>query len=196
MRREIIALIIQEGGRFCSELIRNRHRKQAVVEYPPTTVAEEPFETAVKEEEKAGEIATACVPCAIGHYGTCSGLLNESVRFAKKEGMGSSEVIDRVNMCLDELNVMERVDLRSELTIDLPPWEKELADKALMESRNTRHALEALTNANDLERATAKLQTTRNEIGREWFKKKLAKMPKEEKTKLAEKAIEKLGEEE
>lgn len=130
--------------------------------------------------------------CAIGHFGTCSGLLNEAMRFAKKDGVGSSEVIDRVNMCLDELNAMERVDLRPELITDLPDWEKELANRALTASRATRHGLEGLTTGNDLEKVAASTQTARTQIGRGWFKERLARMPKEEKEKLAEKAIEKL----
>lgn len=147
------------------------------------------------QEEKASSIEAGCIPCAIGHFGTCSGLLNEAVRFAKKDGVGSSEVIDRVNMCLDELNAMERVDLRPEMIIDLPDWEKELANRSLTASRSTRHGLEGLTTGDDLEKVAANTQKARAEIGRKWFKERLARMPKEEKAKLAEKAIEKLEEE-
>lgn len=130
-------------------------------------------ELPVKTEKKPEDIATACIPCAIGHYGTCSGLLNEAMRFAKKDGISSSEVIDRMNMCLDELNTMERVDLRSERIADLPEWEKGLANKALDDSRSLRHGLEGLGRVDDLEKLAARTQTTRNDIGREWFKQKL-----------------------
>jgi len=126
-----------------------------------------------KTEEKTKTIATACIPCAIGHYGTCSGLLNEAMRFAKKEGIASGEVIDRMNMCLDDLNTMERVDLRPEKIADLPEWEKKLANKALNDSRSLRHGLESLGNVDDLEKLAARTQTTRNDIGREWFQQKL-----------------------
>jgi len=196
MDRQTIALIFQEGGRFITELIRTRPFKRlqtvrpVIVEEQPPKVAE-----TITEEEKASSIEAGCVPCAIGHFGTCSGLLNEAMRFAKKDGVGSSEVIDRVNMCLDELNAMERVDLRPELITDLPDWEKELANRALTASRATRHGLEGLTTGNDLEKVAASTQTARTDIGRKWFKERLARMPKEEKEKLAEKAIEKLEEE-
>lgn len=194
MDRQTIALIFQEGGRFITELIRTRpfKRPKAV---RPVVVEEQPPEVAETEEGKASSVEAGCVPCAIGHFGTCSGLLNEAMRFAKKDGVGSSEVIDRVNMCLDELNAMERVDLRPELITDLPDWEKELANRALTASRATRHGLEGLTTGNDLEKVAASTQTARTEIGRGWFKERLARMPKEEKEKLAEKAIEKLEEE-
>ena len=195
MDRQTIALIFQEGGRFITELIRTRPFKRpetvrpVIVEEQPPKVAE-----TITEEEKASSIEAGCVPCAIGHFGTCSGLLNEAMRFAKKDGVGSSEVIDRVNMCLDELNAMERVDLRPEMITDLPDWEKELANGALTASRATRHGLEGLTDGNDLEKVAASTQTARTEIGRKWFKERMARMPKEEKEKLAEKAIEKLEE--
>jgi len=131
-------------------------------------------ELPVKTEKKPDDIATACVPCAMGHYGTCSGLLNEAMRFAKKDGVDSSEVIDRMNMCMDELNAMERVDLRPERIADLSKWEKELANKVLTDSRSIRHSLESLDNIADLERLAASTQTTRNDIGREWFKRRLS----------------------
>ena len=195
MDRQTIALILQEGGRFITEIIRNRPRKRpemvqpVIIEKQPPKVAE-----TITEGEKASSIEAGCVPCAIGHFGTCTGLLNEATRFAKKDGLGASEVIDRVNMCLDELNAMERVDLRPEMITDLPDWEKELANRALTASRATRHGLEGLTTGNDLEKVAASTQTTRKDIGRGWFKERMARMPKEEKAKLAEKAIEKLEE--
>jgi len=196
MDRQTIALIFQEGGRFITEIIRNygfkrtRTVQPVIVEEQPPKVAE----PIAEEEGKASSVEAGCVPCAIGHFGTCTGLLNEAMRFAKKDGVGSSEVIDRVNMCLDELNAMERVDLRPEMITDLPDWEKELANGALTASRATRHGLEGLTTGNDLEKVAASTQITRTEIGRKWFKERLARMPKEEKEKLAEKAIEQLEE--
>jgi hypothetical protein len=107
--------------------------------------------------------------CAIGHLGTCSGLLNEAMRFARKDGVSSEEVIDRVNMCLDELNAMERVDLRPELIINLVPSQKELADTVLVHSRNTRHALENLGDTDHLEKTAGELQRVRQQVGRAWF---------------------------
>ena len=117
--------------------------------------------------------------CAIGHFGTCSGLLNEAMRFANKDGISSSEVIDRVNICLDELNALERVDLRPQLIINLPPWEKDLANKALVESRSTRHGLEKISTVEDLEKVTAETQEARQDIGRTWFKQKIERKDNE-----------------
>ena len=197
MDKQLIATFFQQGGALLTECIRNGLFKRVKVEQAQSvTVEQQPEVTARQEviEGKASSIAAGCVPCAIGHFGTCSGLLNEAMRFAKKDGMSSSEVIDRVNMCLDELNAMERVDLRPELIVNLPDWEKELANKSLTESRATRHGLEGLTTIDDLEKVAADTQTARTEVGRGWFKERLSRMPKEEKGKLVERAIEKLEE--
>lgn len=213
MKSELIAIIVQEGGKLISGLLGSRPVKPAnKIQYRlPTSPSaqseelniistesiEQPPKESVNEQKisQASSIEAGCVPCAIGHFGTCSGLLNEAIRFAKKDGIDSAEVIQRVNICLDELNAMERVDLRAELTLNLSPWEKELANKALVASRSTRHGLEDLTSVEDLERVTATTQKTRNEVGKAWFKQRLANMSPEEKTKVAEKAINKMEEE-
>lgn len=138
--------------------------------------------------EKATAVATGCVPCSIGHLGTCSGLLNEAMRFARKDGIQSEEVIERVNMCMDELNSLERVDLRPELIVSLPEWEKTLAEKALNLSRTLRHNLEQLSNVSTLEKVSAETQATRQEIGKAWFKERLGRMTPEQQ-KLIEPAL-------
>ena len=133
--------------------------------------------------------------CAMGHFGTCTGILNESLRFAHgQEGMASPEVIDRVNMCMDELNAMERVDLRPEMTVQLTGWEKELAERALTESRGIRHALEGIQDVNSLEKVAAQTQTTRKEIGRTWFQNKLQNMSPDDKDEIKRRVMAKIEE--
>jgi len=199
MDRQIVAIMIQEGGKLLSEVLRNRPRKyveeEATVEQASEQTLTEAIEENTQTQGKASEIATGCVPCAVGHFSTCSGLLNEAMRFAKSDGIESSEVIDRVNMCLDELNSMERVDLRPEMIAELPKWEKDLANRALAESRATRHALESISDVETLEKVAANTQSARQEVGRAWFKERIKRMPKEEKARLAEKAMEKLEKE-
>ena len=144
---------------------------------PEDTIYESLAEIA--QEARGSDIATGCVPCAIGHFGTCAGLLNEGMRFARKDGLESNEVLDRINKSLDELNALERVDLDSEKIFTLPPGEKELAIKALNASRATRHSLESLTTVDDLESVTADVQTVRRDIGRDWYRYRLSRIPKE-----------------
>lgn len=147
---------------------------------PPPVAAEEaglaapPLPQPKITREYTTQAPTGCIPCSVGHLGTCSGLLNEAMRFARKDGLSSPEVADRVNMCLDELNSMERVDLRPEKVVALPAGDKALADRALLTSRELRHDLENLSGVDHLEKVAAKTQTTRNEIGREWMTRKFA----------------------
>jgi hypothetical protein len=177
MNSKTVAVLLQEGGKFLSQLLMiYPPRRKTEMEPDPSIsqeISPEPAVEAAMEESKATGIEAGCLPCAIGHYGTCSGLLNEAMRFAKNDGIASDEVIERVNMCLDELNAMERVDLRPELIVTLPTWQKPLAERALKESRGTRHRLEGLTTVDDLEKTVANLQTVRNDIGREWFQQRL-----------------------
>ncbi len=146
---------------------------------PPVAVSERK-ELSEVTEERAKSIPTGCVSCAIGHLGTCSGLLNEAMRFAGKDGIDSVEVIDRVGMCLDELNSMERVDLRPEMVVNLSEWEKGLVDQVLLASRETRHKLEALSGVEALEQCAATTQQTRQEVWRDYVKNRAANLTPED----------------
>lgn len=141
---------------------------------------------------KAQSIEAGCVPCALGHFGTCSGLLNEAVRFADN-GMDNVEVIDRLNACLDEFNTMERLDLRPEKIVTLPGWEKDIAQKALKSSRETRHKIEGCRTKDQLLELAASTQTARKKIGQEWFHTKISEFTPEDKEAIAKKVIERLG---
>jgi hypothetical protein len=146
------------------------------------------------KDNKATSIATGCIPCSLGHVGTCSGLLKEGVRFASgPDGVSSPEVIDRVNMCLDELNTMERVDMSPSMIQQLPAWEKDLAHDVLAASRSTRHELEDVSNFDRLEEIAAKTDDKRKEIGRKWFAAKLANLSDQDKANIQQRIIDKLN---
>lgn len=234
MNTNVLAVLIQEGSKIASELLKN-HRAQSATQpqsislekfleesdirmkpftatAPPEELPpEEPPQTTnlgpsqvinvnvpppeKPEDGKASSIVSGCVPCAMGHFGTCVGILNESIRFAHTpEGMASPEVADRVGMCLDELNAMERVDLRPEMTVQLSGWEKDLAEKALTESRAIRHSLEALEDVDGLEAVAAKTQASRQEIGRSWFQNKLKNLGPEDKEEISRRVMAKIEE--
>jgi hypothetical protein len=144
---------------------------------------------------KATSVKAGCLPCSLGHMGACSGMLQEAVRFAQSDGVDSDTPIDRINTCLDELNTLERKDLTPELIESLPPWERELALKALAASRSLRHSLEGIETLDDLIAASAKTTTVRKEIGREWFRKKFVQMTPREQKHLAEEALERFEKE-
>jgi hypothetical protein len=162
---------------------------------PATQIVNVNVTESVPAEGKAMSIEAGCVPCAMGHFGTCSGILNESIRFAHgKEGLASPEVIDRIGMCMDELNAMERVDLRPEMTYQLVGKEKELAERALTESRTIRHALENVRDLPALEAAAAHTQESRKDIGRQWFQNKMTTFTPDDKAEIQRRVIAKIEE--
>ena len=197
--RELFALLIQEGTKIVSTLIATRRPKLPHPTLEIDVLEEGPSRpqpaTAEETEGKATAIATGCIPCSLGHIGTCSGILNEAMRFARSDGIASEEVIDRVGICLDELNSLEREDLRPEMIHDLPEWEKKIAIDALNTSRSMRHSLENISSVDGLESVAAATQTSRRDIGRRWFQHRLSTMAPEER-EATRVAVEKVLQEE
>lgn len=193
---QLVAVLIAEGSKILGQLWRNRPIKIETQQITSEAVQSTSLtiEPSKHSSEKASEIATGCVPCATGHLSTCSGLLNEAMRFARSDGIQFSEVIDRVGMCLEELNVMERVDLRPELITNLPPWEKELANQVLDASRIIRHSLEGLNSVETLEKAAAGTQSLKTQIWRDYIKARMEHLTPEEQAKIQKKVIDKMSE--
>jgi len=126
--------------------------------------AENPQENGSKDA-----IATACVPCALGHFSQSAGALNEAMRF-KKDGIGSNEVLDRIASVLEEQNALERFDLTPEKLQKTPGWEKQIAEEALQQSRQLRHRLEGIQSIEELEQAAADTARFYKKINRAWYK--------------------------
>jgi len=137
----------------------------------------------------------ACIPCSQDHLSTCSGLLAEGLRFARSDGIESTEVISRVGLCGDELNALERVDLRPELTSQLPKWERDIANSVLTGSRDLRHDMAEMLSVDDLEKVAGSAQSLRRDIGEQWLKGRIANMSPDEKAKVKERAEEMLDKE-
>lgn len=173
--------------------------------------SENPVETA-PETENAGKVSekeeqglsggsqsisegVACIPCSQDHLSTCSGLLAEALRFARNDGVESPEVISRVGLCGDELNALERVDLRPELTSQLPDWERVIANGVLTGSRDLRHDMAEILSVDGLEKVAGRAQALRRDIGEQWLKGRVSNMSPDEKAKLREKAGEMLDKE-
>ena len=116
------------------------------------------------------------------------------MRFAHSDGIESEEVISRCNMCFDELNALERVDLRPELINGLPDWEHALALEALTLSRTLRHELEGLSSVDALERIAARTQATRQKIGISWMKQRLSRMSPEHRKIVEDRLEQKIAE--
>ena len=130
--------------------------------------------------------------CSLGHVGTCAALLPEAMRFARgKDGLADPEVLDRVTSCLTELNAMERIDLRPEMMVKLPEWERELALKVSETSRSIRHGLEGMRTADDLEKVAATAQSLGKDVGRAYFTAKLKNFTPQEISNIQERAKQK-----
>lgn len=183
--KEVIAVIIDEATKIISAVIQNRH-----ILMPKKPAGVQAEVQILKPTPSDSKVSTACIPCSIGHLGTCSGLLNEALRFARKDGISNDEVIDRVNLCLDELNPMERVDLRPEIIDTLPEDEKMLAHAALTLSRDIRHDLENIKSVEELEHIAATTQSVRMKIGKEWLKKHIESLSQEDRDRIIQKAKE------
>jgi len=160
-------------GEFAASLPSPVAQKKAPPEQQTTpTITQEP-----KTVDKQETVATACVPCALGHFSTSAGLLNEAVRF-KEEGIISNEVLDRIAKSLEEQNTLERVDLTPENIRSIPDWERELAEEALQQSRSLRHKLETITSIEELEQAAADTGGYYRRLNREWFRRRFANLGK------------------
>ncbi|MBA7614698.1 hypothetical protein ES703_21967 [subsurface metagenome] len=147
---------------------------KALEEFAATMTAPEAPESPPRQA-----VAIACVPCALGHFSTSAGLLNEVVRF-EKEGITSNEVLDRIAKVLEEQNALERVDLTPEKIRDTPKWERELAEEALQQSRSLRHRLETLTTINELKELAADTGGYYRNLNRKWWKLRVTQTGKTE----------------
>ena len=141
--------------------------------------------------------------CALGHFSTSAGMLNEAVRF-KEGGITSNEISDRIAKVLEEQNTLERVDLTPAKIRSTPDWERGIAEEALAQSRNLRHRLETIQTTEELEQVAADTAGYYQSLHREWWKKRLAKLPagarilpvvtEEERGEIKKRAIEKIEE--
>jgi len=169
---------VKELEKFITTLPHTEPQKEGASERKSTSTIQEPAKA-------TKTVATACVPCALGHFSTSSGLLNEIARF-KGEGITSDEVLDRVAKVQAEQNALERVDLTPENIQALPSWEKELAEDALSQSRKLRHSLESFTSIEQLNQAAADTSSFYKELNRKWFKGRFAHLGPEKAQRIAD----------
>ncbi len=142
------------------------------------------------EEIPMQDIATACVPCSIGHFAGAAKLLNEAIRF-REDGIESNQVLDDIAGAIGELNAMERVDLTPERLQKTLGWERDIADKALRESRKLRHRLEVISSMEEIEKAAADTESYYKKLNREWYRSRFSNLGE----KKAETIAQRVGEE-
>lgn len=181
------------------ERIKSRRQSPSLPQPTPAVAtgesAQRQAQPTVHESGSSEEnVATACVPCTLGHFSTTSGLLKEALRF-KDKGVQSEEVADRIGQSLEELNALERIDLSADKLRSAPEWERPMAEEALQNSRALRHKLENISSMNELENAANEANDYYRNLNRNWFKQRIQNMSDTEKAKVTEKAMQKLSEE-
>lgn len=144
------------------ELARNSRKPVEQPVEPTSNLTQEKDLT----QEKISE-GQACLACTDDHFSTVSGALSEALRFARKGGIRHPEVMRRVGLARDELNICERMDLSPEQIVQLKGKEKELAEWGLNESRDLRHKLMAMQTPDDLEKVAADVAKIRTKFMRD-----------------------------
>jgi len=120
-----------------------------------------PSKTSIPEKgeiPEKGKKGTACLPCSRHHVTTVGGALSEAVRFARSDGLGHPEVLKRLAISEQELDIMERVDLTPSNILELSSRDGETARWIAGKGRDIRHLLDEMKTVEDLERATAQVQ--------------------------------------
>ena len=194
MNIEIVSTLLQVGGKLCSEIIRFQSLTPKVKEVSQPTILPPSEPEEIIEETTEVKIAqgTACLPCTNSHLHACVGLLDEASRMSP-DGLNADSIV-RVDKCLGEIAAAERVDLAPENIHALPEDQRKIADYAAKEIREIRHGLEGVSTKEDLEILTVRTSALQKHVGGEWFKLRLAKMPKQAKVALVEDTLRRLEE--
>lgn len=206
MNTSLVVAIIQVAGTVCGDLLRLRQPHVKTPDYQPVISVSDYYEEPLPSipvpaeashpettDDKIGK-GTACLPCTNSHLHACVGLLDEAMRMSP-DGI-NPDSMQRVDKCLGQIAAAERIDLAPENVANLPEKERVVAEFAAKELREIRHGLEGVVSKEDLKKVTLQTITLQEHVGKEWFKIRMAEMPKEERAKLVEKTLTKIAEEE
>lgn len=110
---------------------------------------------------------TGCIGCSISHLATVSGSLNEAIRFARSGGINHPEVVRRLNIALEEITVMERIDLSPDAVSNSPKREQALIHEFQPKIRQLRQHISEVKDFNDLEQVSIEARTLSEEMFKE-----------------------------
>lgn len=163
------AALFEQGGKIIGDVLHfliMRPRKRAPdeewrrVEETPQPKKEAALTVTAPAPSKEAQAplpkGTACKPCTSDHFSTCAGALSEALRFARSGKVSDYEVQRRISLCVDELNIWERIDVSPEVLPRMTPDEKVFVRKWLPRGRELRHDLNEITTLEDLEAVAAK----------------------------------------
>lgn len=146
------------------DIIKQGHEQIGKAEEDIRSIADDirggAITTPPSETKNPVKEGTACLPCSRDHLSVTSSALSEGIRFAREKGVRDPEVVRRIRIALDELNIMERIDLAPGETAQLKGAKKELADWTLKQSRDLRHAITAIKDVEAMEQTAAKASQT------------------------------------
>lgn len=132
----------------------------------------------------------ACAPCSADHFSTVAGGLSEALRFARTSGVQHPQVLQRISLCFDELNIMERIDAAPSLLESLSDAERELMRQASAWGRDLRHEMSDIKSVEDLESVTGHAQKVNRDFRSVLFKLQFSKLSPEEQARLKVRARE------
>jgi len=173
------AFLVQEGSRLAKGLVRTvvshslrRSTETSLVE--PQVLEKTPPEPALPQPVAAGPPSalsdrrgTGCRPCTSDHFSTCAGALAEALRFARAAGIEDAQVQDRLALCVEELNIWERVDAAPDKLPSLAAPEREFVRRWLPKGRSLRHQLNEIGTLENLETVGALARTLSREARQE-----------------------------
>ena len=154
----------KELEKFYHGLVSTESQKEAAFGEKMTTIpsTEKSFDKPIVA--KAG---TGCRSCTADHLATCAGSLSEALRFARGDGIQSSEVQERIALCAEELNIWERRDATPKSFVELPEQDKDFLRRWLPKGRGLRHQLNDIQTIEDLEKTAAHAQRLHLEARKE-----------------------------
>ncbi len=117
-----------------------------------------------KTVSKPTDVSTACLSCSRAHLAAVAGALNEALRFAREDGVGDSEAVQRVNLAENEITIMERIDLSPAKIAATSPAERAVVEAFLPRIRSLRQKISNITTLQDLETAAVEAEILANNL--------------------------------
>jgi hypothetical protein len=115
-------------------------------------------------EVTSTDVATSCLACSRSHLTTIAGALDEALRFARDEGVTSSEVLKRIDIAEREINIMERIDLSPDAIANSPEEEQEFVRPFMPKIRELRQNIGQIRSVDKLEETAAEANTVSREF--------------------------------
>lgn len=139
-------------------------KKEITVNVPVIEAHAEVKQLPERATATGAPVATSCIACSRSHMVTIAGALEESMRFARENGITDPDVIKRIDAAEKEINIMERIDLSPEAILNSPEKDKEMANFFLPKIRKLRQDIGQIATVDQLEAAAAEASIVSQEF--------------------------------